>query len=151
MKCCYVVFIALLEFKPSPVFFLGATALLSTQVKSQITDPISKKVFTMYIVNPIFNYFIPQFNSIQRLHKGVICKFSVQLIHYFGSNKSVGLKTGKLHLCVNCFKKRLKKTHMVLCRYLLANSMYSVYFEELEHPNTQLMYPPNENLILECI
>ena len=33
------------------------------------------------------------------LHKGAFCQFTFQWIHYYDSNKSTGLETGKSHLC----------------------------------------------------
>ena len=31
------------------------------------------------------------------MHRGAFCQFSFQWIHYYGSNKSTGLETGKSH------------------------------------------------------
>ena len=33
------------------------------------------------------------------LHRGAFCQFTFRWIHYYDSNKSTGLETGKLHLC----------------------------------------------------
>ena len=39
------------------------------------------------------------FRPIIAVHTTVVCQFSVRWIHYWGSNKSTGLKTNKLYLC----------------------------------------------------
>ena len=33
------------------------------------------------------------------LHRGAFCQFPLQWIYYYGSNKSNGKETGKMHLC----------------------------------------------------
>jgi hypothetical protein len=33
------------------------------------------------------------------VHKGAFCQFPFRLIYYYGSNKSTGRETGKIHLC----------------------------------------------------
>ena len=33
------------------------------------------------------------------MHRGAFCQFTFQWIHYYDSNKSNGLETGKSHLC----------------------------------------------------
>ena len=36
---------------------------------------------------------------IRTVHRGAFCQFSFRWIHYYGSNKSTGLETGKSHIC----------------------------------------------------
>ena len=36
------------------------------------------------------------------MHRGAFCQFTFQWIDYYGSNKSTGKETSKLHLCVQC-------------------------------------------------
>ena len=33
------------------------------------------------------------------IHRGVFCQFGFRWIYYYGSNKSTGKETGKMHLC----------------------------------------------------
>ena len=36
------------------------------------------------------------------LHRGAFCQFPFRWIYYYGSNKSTGKKTGKMHICALC-------------------------------------------------
>ena len=40
-----------------------------------------------------------QYNT---LHRGAFCQFPFRWIYYYGSNKSTGKETGKMHLCELC-------------------------------------------------
>ena len=39
------------------------------------------------------------------LHRSAFCQFPFLWIYYYGSNKSTGKETGKMHLCVLTVRK----------------------------------------------
>ena len=55
------------------------------------------------------------------LHRGALCQFSFRWIHYYSSNKSTGLETGKSHLCALGDKtwKKTKCQHSTTSRYFI--------------------------------
>ena len=41
------------------------------------------------------------------VHRGAFCQFTLRCIYYYGSNKSTGKETGKMHLCVMQYIDRI--------------------------------------------
>ena len=74
--------------------------------------------------------------EVTTVHRGAFCQFPFQWIYYYGSNKSTGKETGKMHLCAVQwlgwnFIESKKEKHFVMLNF--KNEM-NLEFIAPEHP-----------------
>jgi hypothetical protein len=99
------------DFLFEPIINIFNFVLTDSSKDVNTTTGLSNANSTETTENPVDSKYIVQHFKYYRvsepLHRDAFCQFTFRWIHYYDSNKSTGLETGKSHLCALYDRSRI--------------------------------------------